>query len=290
MNYNKIPAMNWSTLKLMANPREFKWAVDHPGDDRDSPAMLLGRAIHCMVLEPDEFEARYFTPEKKQCESTLKNGKRCSRNAVPGALLCRQHGGEETADDREVLTPSAMATVVAAAGAVAANPDACRLLEGCETEVTAQWEVEGVKCKGRLDAVSPKRIVDLKTTRGLDWFEQDAARMLYHGQLAWYRDGWVQHNAPPLPSDKWLAPDSYIIAVETSEPWDVGVFYLPESIELSDGRHVDGPLAAGRRLYTDYLHTYLACREMDTWPGRFPGVTDLRLPRWAPGMEEEEGY
>jgi exodeoxyribonuclease VIII len=257
MTYAAIKAMNWSTLKRMEVPLGYRWAADHP-DDRDTPAMLLGRAIHCMVLEPEEFDGRYYSPQKRQCEEIIKGGKQCSRNAVPGDVFCKQHGGSEKMCAREILTPAQLETVVRCAGAVEAHPEAYRLLEGCQTEVTAQWKTDGVWCKARIDALHPRRVIDLKTTRDMQWFQRDCAQMLYHGQLAWYTN---------------------IIAVETAPPYDVGVFHVG-----------DEALAAGRRLYTELLDTWRACTEMGKWPGRYPGIEDLRLPRWAAGVEESEEY
>ncbi len=269
MSYGDIKAMNWSTLKLMANPAEYRWALEHR-EHRDSPAMLLGRAIHCMVLEPDDFEARYAM--------------------LPAGINLRTKAGKEERDallatGLEILTATQMATVVACAGAVAANDEAAELLDGCEVERSLVWEIDGLKCKGRLDAVAPDRVVDLKTCRSLESFARvmgdgsvvawDAARRLYHGQLAWYTMGAIQSGI--MVSGSGLPSASYIIAVETQPPWDCAVFRLPSHF-----------LEAGRQLYETYLRRFRSCTELDEWPGRFPGVTTLELPRWA--MGEDEGY
>jgi len=283
-SYTAIRAMNWSSLKLMPNPAEYRWAADH-AEHRDSPAMLLGRAIHCMVLEPDEFQSRYFTPLARTCEGKIKSGAQCSRNAVPGSTLCRQHGGLEVDDPRELLTPDQMATTAGCAGAIAANDDAQELLEGCEREVTVEWTIDGVKCKGRLDAVAPDRVIDIKTCASLDKFARvrgdrveawDAMWRQYHGQMAWYRDGWVRSDAGSCSCA--IAPSAYIIAVETCAPWDVAVFRLTSQF-------LDG----GRELYQRYLAKWKACRELNDWHGRFPGVVDLELAPWAVS-DEEEGF
>ena len=68
----------------------------------------------------------------------------------------------------------------------------------------------------------------------------------------------------------------YIIAVENSKPYDSAVFELPPIV-----------IEHGRRFYGRLLDRWKTCRELDQWPGRYPGVTTLYLPEWA---EEKEGF
>lgn len=282
--------LNWSSLRPMADSaKECLWYQEN--EHEDTPATIIGTADHVLVLEPDEFEARYYVPPTVQCEEMTKNGEgpQCSRNAVPGSTKCRQHGGTDCDDPRIVLTEKTMDTVRRVRDAIFSNPDAMAILEGTERERVITWTMHGVRCKARLDAVAPDRVIDVKTCRSLATFArqqgdavmgQDFARRLYHGQMAWYLDGYVRHLGVVLKDDgsTWDdEPSVYIIAAETNPPYDSAVFELPPYV-----------IDAGRVLYERLLDRWKACREVGEWPGRWPGITELQLPPWA--MGDEEGF
>jgi hypothetical protein len=141
------------------------------------------------------------------------------------------------------------------------------------TERVITWtdRETGVACKGRIDAISPDAVVDLKGTRDLGRFTIDAARLEYHGQSAFYRDGAYEADI--------VKPGvaSYIVAVETAPPYDVGVFLLPSEV-----------IEEGRSLYRSYLELWQQCSRTDTWPGLYPVPTELELPAWAWSGEDGE--
>lgn len=258
-DYTGIPAMNWSSLSNMAvSPRLYKWRLDHPRPD--SPTLALGRAVHCAILEPGLFEQRYVYP--------------------PPGYNARTKLGQEwkAAQSREILTTDQADTISCCVQAVMEHDHARDLLTGTENEVVIEWtdEWSGIACKSRLDAISKwPALVDLKTTRELARFERSIAQYRYHGQLAFYHDG--ARAAGVLPDE---VPTVAIVAVETIEPYDVGVYIL------------DGPtLEAGRSLYRRLLDLYVECDRTDTWPGQCPSPRAVDLPRWADGVDDgEEGF
>ena len=149
-------------------------------------------------------------------------------------------------------------------------------IDGTRREESIVWTVDGVQCKGRIDAIADDRIVDLKTTRDLQIFvRRDAAQMLYHGQLAWYLDGAIAAGA--------CSPDAaaYVVAVETTDPYDVACFRLGEQ-----------SLDAGRALWRRLLDEWVTCRDAGVWLGQYPSETVLEMPSWAAGMrlEDEEEF
>lgn len=261
--YTAIDALNWSSLAPMAkSAKECLWYQEH--EREDSEAMLLGRAIHCLVLEPDTFRDRYVGSPFDSMRTKA----------------ARQWRDDVTARGVDVLTEDQLNTVEAVSLAVLNNPAAAAILDGCEAERVITWTMHGVKCKARLDAVAPDRVIDVKTCRSLATFArqqgdevmgQDFARRLYHGQSAWYGDGSVE--AGVCDDD---AKD-YIIAAETNPPYDSAVFKLPPYV-----------IDAGRVLYERLLDRWKACREVGEWPGRWQGITELQLPQWA--MGDEEGF
>lgn len=245
--YAKQDALNWSSLKLMADsPLLYRFRQDHPRPD--SAALSLGRAIHCAILEPDAFASRYLV-RPDGLDGRTKDGKAWIADA-------RERGLEVIGnDDAQVIARCI--------DAVKANPVARAALDGTDREVSLSWEVGGVACKGRPDAVDRQSVIDLKTTRDLGRFPCDYESLRYYGQLAWYLDGAIR--AGVCDSDA----TAYIIAVETSEPYDCACYALTsEAID------------SGRRLYRRLLELWRSCRDSDRWPGRVPGLGYLDVPRW----------
>ena len=258
-DYRAIEALNWSSLKLMENPREYQWRQRHPRPD--TAALTGGTTKHLYLLEPEEFSGRVVVRPSEWTDWRKK--------------AAREWRDEMKSARRVVVTDDELEEMRIIRESLAGHADSSRLLADTRREETIQWTVDGITAKGRLDAVAADRIVDLKTTRDLKWFSKDAAEFCYHGQLAWYLDGAIAAGA--------CSADAvpYIVAVETGEPYDCAAFRLSETV-----------IDAGRWLWRDLLDKWLACRDADIWPGRHPSLEVLDLPTWAPGMrpDEEGGF
>src|SRR3990172_9289445 len=206
--------MNWSTLKHLAtSPKMLRWRMEHPQED--TPALKLGRAIHCAVLEPDVFASRWVAPG--QCGTTVKTGGRCTNGGslyYAGEWYCRVrgHAPEDAGDPPagvEVLDGESLDLAVRGAQSLRAHKAPGKLLEHGRAEADIEWTDAhtGIECRGRLDWIMPDGIVDLKSTRRetLREIVGDVSRMLYHAQVAWYHDGAIAAGAgsararpPPL--------------------------------------------------------------------------------------------
>lgn len=240
-DYQAIDAVNWSTLKHMGDsPLHYSYAYGHPRDD--TTRLLLGRAVHTAVLEPDEFPLRYAV-----YEGGIRRGKEWDE-------FCAVNEG------RDILKSDEYRLCLSVRDAVRGHAEAAALLTG-ESEVVKQWTdpATGIACKARLDHLNAHALVDLKTTGTTDayQFEGTAARMDYHKQLAFYRRG-VGDDRPV-----------YIIAVEIDPPHDVCVF-----------EYTEVALAIGDRKVSEYLHALHECRTAGLWPGRYSGIQELSLPAW----------
>lgn len=276
--------LNWSTLKHIAvSPALLKWRVEHPRPD--TPALRLGRAIHCAILEPDKFDGRWIVPNK--CGVPKKAGGKCEN---PGVLLhrgwwyCRlknhapiEHKDvDELPEGTEILTQEDMELAKTCGRNVLEHKIAGPMLQGGKCEESIEWEdpLTGIACRGRLDCLKPEEVVDVKSSRKETprEFELDAARNLYHGQIAWYHDGAIA--AGRLPKD---AANPVIIMVSTVEPYDVAVLGITQPT-----------LEAGRNLYKSLIRKYAECQDAEYWPGIGPDLMSLELPRWAEGMEVPE--
>lgn len=256
MTYDEIKAVNWSSLKHMAtSPLEYRWRVDHP--ETRKPAWVLGSAVHTLVLEPAKFDSRFAVFEG------TRRGKAWDEwlDAHPGI---------------ESLKPDELEQARAIADAIMGHRDASKLIKACRFEEVTTWtdEVTGLACKGRIDAIGPTVIVDLKTSRDIAprSFSRAVGQYLYHGQLAFYCDGAIA--AGKLSADH---DPPAIIAAQSGAPYDVAVYELSEDA-----------LTQGRLLYRSLLTRLVACHASGLWPGVAPDRMVLDLPRWIPGIDPDQ--
>lgn len=253
--YQAIDAVNISTLvEIVTSPKAYRYRRTHPR--QDAAGYRLGRATHTAVLEPMRFLRDYAL-------STLPD----FRTKVAQTWRDAQEAAGKT-----VLTEAQFQAAERMRLAVHRHRVARRYLADGEPEVTIQWEDSGIRCKGRIDWLSPLAIVDLKTTRHPrpEAFGRDAARLLYHARLSWYRDGLFASTGKSLPA--------VLIALQIDEPHDVCCYRL-----------TDEQLDAGRRCYEGMLDTLRACLAADSWPGVSEDEEiDLPMPTWSLSQPEDD--
>lgn len=271
--------LNWSTLKhIHTSAKLLKWRVEHAM--ADSEPLKMGRSIHCAILEPAVYESRWVSVTA--CNATVKSsGERCKSEGSlfsDGLWYCKVKGHapagatDTPGEGLEVIGAAGRELTKLCADAVAAHGPASKLLQGGKAEQKIEWTdpESGIECRGRVDYLRPNDLVDLKSTRRetVREFMADAARSMYHGQLAWYHFGAIE--AGRLPKDADLP---YIVSVSTAEPYDVAAYQLS-----------DITLQAGLILVRDLVRKYQQCTAADLWPGIAPDLEVLDLPAWAPGM------
>ena len=143
-------------------------------------------------------------------------------------------------------------------------------------EEELSWSRDGVQCGGRpdlwahCDGNGRALLLDLKTTRALDWrsLESSIQRYHYHGQLAWYADGIKRMHGVDV------------------ERWDilwVSTGYVPEPCWTTLDPHA---MQAGRALIDQAFAAYQECVASGEWPGMYPDLPDglprqIGLPVWA---------
>lgn len=256
MSYSKIDAVNWSTLKHMRrSPRHFLHALRTVGAAEDTRSMLLGRAAHTAILEPDRFLDQYV----------MFGGE--SRRGKAWEEFAEQNAG------KEILKLDEYKLALAMRDAVEAHPVAVSLLSSGAAEETIQWrdDKSAIECKGRVDWVDASRriFVDVKTAADIaaPIFSAAAARLGYHGQIAFYRRGLEALHGSTF--------DGYLIAVENKAPHDVAVYRYDEDVLYSADCEIG-----------ELLARVAECRASGEWPGQYPGETTLYLPAWA---QQDEG-
>lgn len=241
--YESIKAMNWSRLKLLErSPAHFKANVSE-----ETPSLNKGVAVHCAILEPEKFLKSYAIFTGK-----VRRGKEWDAFEF-----------EATANGRLILNEREYADVEAMKKSVRSNPLAMKYLTWGRAEVPATWKIKALDldCKGRIDYVSPIGLIDLKTTQSAHprdfWYS--CVKYGYDGQLAWYHDGWMRKTGEDLPVK--------IIAVESSVPFNVTVFNVPEAI-----------LSQGRERYQTLLAQYDYCTKNNFWGGYSETEVNLSAP------------
>jgi len=252
MDYSEIKAVNFSTLKAMSkSPAAYRYAVQMPRED--TPAMLMGRAVHCAVFEPDAFDSRFVV---------YADGRRAGKTweAFKTANL-----------GAEILKPEERLTALAMRDAVRGNPMAAPYLTDGLAEVTIEWDAQGIPAKGRIDWIGPEGVlVELKTTRDVTprRFQAQAADLAYHAQVAWYKWGAIQAG--------FEIGAVKIIAVENLPPYDVIVYDVPLPV-----------LAEGEKKFFGWLDRLAECTAKDEWPGMESEEIEFRLPAWAKSDDDD---
>jgi len=262
-DYVAIEAVNWSTLKGMRqSPLHYIYGIRNPR--KDTRSLYTGRIGHAAVFEPERFGSSYIVePDFGDCRKTDYTTKEQAKvNKTKREAWRKEHAG------MTLVTAEVWARAAGMRDAVRSHPEAAPYLEAGLAEETITWTdaVTGIACKGRLDFISTSKpaIIDLKTTADilLEKFSRSALRYGYHTQEAFYRDGYMVARGVELPT--------VIIAVESSPPYDVGVFPIDEdSMQL------------GCEEYAALLKSLQWCRSTNEWPGQYPKPMPLRMPSWA---------
>lgn len=274
MAYARIDAASQSRLSKLvppSTPAHCLAAMLQP--PVKTPALVLGDATHCAILEPETFETRFVT--LGQCDALTKGGKgpRCTNNASGLYLLddevaglCGTHRAGTPITERTVLSQDDYDTTLRIRDAVWAHPAARQLLEHrADREVSIVWQnaVAGELCKGRIDFTVPEfgTLVDLKSTRNASRteFMWSIVKYGYHRQGAMYLDG--AHATQLGDFENYC-----FIAFEKEPPNAVAVYRLD-----------DQSLVEGNRQLEQLLITYAACRRANYWPAYSDEVEDISV-------------
>lgn len=205
-------------------------AADVPHAD-PTPSMRIGTAVHTMLLEGlDRFEYTHAVQ--------------------PDGLDMRTKAGKEWKAEqldagRIVINKSEWQTIAGASNAVLSFQPALHLMADANTrERSFFWQdgETGVWCKARPDAYGTDSggivLADLKTCASLDTFERDIFTRGYDVQGAFYLRGLHAVLGQRMP-EVFGAPDFWLLAVETSAPYRVGLYYIEPSALAEADKLID---------------------------------------------------
>jgi len=257
--YDSLPGIRWSVLSSMrTSPLHYRYRRSAP--QADTPAMLLGRLVHCAVLEPDLLPREFVVWE------AARRGKEWAEFVSVNAA-------------KDIVTAAEYTRALAIRDAVHAHPDAAALLAIGESERTVTWTDPdtGLACKSRVDHLREHKgvvtLADLKTTKDISprLFGRTCDFFRYPSQLGFYAMG-VSEALDVSPDDV----RGVLIAVESDEPHDVAVYRLSED-----------DLWAGTDEARELLRRVRECEDSGHWPGAHQEAEVLELPAWTWGDDEE---
>lgn len=253
--YHSGPGISKSQLDDIAeSPATYIWRKSAPVDEEKLKALDMGTALHCLLLEPEEFKDRFIiAPEFNRRTNAGKDEEK------EFLAYCAELGKTIISfeDDRKLQLMRE---------SVFAHPDARWLLEQdgiCEGSL--YWtdaETEEL-CRCRPDKMIPKHhiLCDVKKVDDMARFERHVEEFRYHVQDAMYSDGFFQIYGE--------IPDFIFLAVSSSiERGRYPVRVRPLELEWKE---------SGKELYRRDLRKFHECRVNNDWHDLIP----LNRPAWA---------
>ncbi len=312
--YVAVPAASKHLLDSLARSPLHAWAYfinPERYPQKETPAKLLGSALHTSILEPERFEVEYVQePNKIEIQKITKEKildlaedyKEAAKTLglkVTGTKPQLKASIKETSvnsyifwDDlyeaktfgRHVLSELDWRITKAITYRIQKHPAASQLLQQGKSEQSIFWtdKETGVKCKGRLDWLAngdvSSVILDLKSTQDAspEGFQRSISKYRYHVQAAMYLDGTKELG---------FDPDAFIFAAwEKHSPYASALYYAtPEMLEI------------GRKEYKRLLKIYAKCLETDKWEGYSGEIQPINLPEYykteaSPESELEDDW
>lgn len=253
--YHAGPGVSKSQLDDIAEcPATYLWRKSAPVDDEKLKALDMGTALHCLLLEPDEFKDRFIiAPDFNRRTNAGK--------AEEAEFLanCADLG-------RTIISHEENRKLQLMRDSVYAHPDARWLLEQPGmSEGSLYWTDretdELCRCRPdrRLDNLPI--LVDVKKVDDMARFERHVEEFRYHVQDAMYSEGFSEIYGD--------SPEFYFLAVSSSvECGRYPVRVRPLESEWKE---------AGETLYHRDLRTFHECRVNNDWHDMAP----LIRPAWA---------
>lgn len=180
-------SLSYSSLKNFAESPEMfiQYCLQ---ERKQTDAMLFGTIVHCLVLEPMEFNKRYFVLDDAQIVSEIGGGNPRLTKVYKEwkALQIDNNRG------KEMVKPDIYRQAEAIANNVKNNRASRSILSRCNKyEVKLEWEFDNFKFKGIKDAEGKNCIMDLKTMKSAEprKAQRDIIEMKYYLQAAMYLTG-----------------------------------------------------------------------------------------------------
>ena len=256
-DYHNSPGLSSSGIRsILKAPRQYYYEfLTDEGKKKDTKAMKVGRALHTLALEPEEFEKRYHVMPQKIDRRTKAGKAEYAENI-------------ELARGKEVIDFDDHEAIKRMAWNLRAHPMFKKMIaKGGYVEHSLMWQDKdtGAMLRARPDFYNDKYIVDIKSSDDAtpEGFSRSLYKYGYHHQNALQADGLSQ-----------LTGNEYegvvLFVVENKAP------YLCRPY-LVKGNAVE----QGRAEYKKAAATYKRCVDHDRWEGYPLQVVEIDLPQWA---------
>ncbi|AMV31278.1 Exodeoxyribonuclease 8 [Pirellula sp. SH-Sr6A] len=248
---------NTMLTTLKRSPKEFQERyITQNWVEKDQKAFRIGNMVHCLSLEPLEFDARYIAAEKHDRRTNV--GKDAWTEFV------------KRAGDRQVVDPEEAELAMVCARNLIRHPDFGDFFayrrNSAVIEERINFTLHGVDCRCKPDMLIPELglILDVKTTADAspEAFARSVAKWGYARQHAFYCEGARQKYGIDF---RFL-----LCVVSTNRPHETACYELsPASIDIANVE-----LAA---LLDDYKRRRDSNDWLSTWSR---GIVSLDLPRY----------
>lgn len=264
--YDNIPEAQYHADRRSLSASGAKVLLGKRPPSPDSEALLFGRLVHIILLEPHRLDE--YVDLDPNVIGVKVNGEKSDnpRNtkAWKDAVFKAEQAG------LTIISAETLAHARAVAQAVTDHPEAGRLLaQATGTEVSAYAEhPSGALVRARFDAVTPRGIVDIKTCRDADPdnFGRVVNSLMYHVSAANYTD---------IARANGLTVDEYVLICVEKEPTPGGD-YRVAVMEL----HPDA-IDKGRELMAEACERWLALGKRIDLPSYGEGRHVIDLPAYA---------
>jgi hypothetical protein len=142
---NEVTLSHSSFNEFCKSPKHF---IDYKLKDKaTTPSMAFGSMVHCSILEPTEFESRYFV--MPECDGRTKEGKAIKAQAF------------EDAKGRELVNAKDYSAALRIADSIRKNDHASAILNKCtDFEVDVEWENGEIYTAGKKQAIKWRAKMD----------------------------------------------------------------------------------------------------------------------------------
>lgn len=250
--------LSFSSLKCFkespASFIEYKLAKREPSD-----AMLFGSMLHCLVLEPKDFENRYLCLEDTDICNQIGGAK-------PRATKAYKEWYQFTiseAGERQVVDTNDFLSAKIIASNVTHNRASAKVLNmGWEHEKPVEWEFKNFMFKGFIDGKGDKAIFDLKTCA-------DASPSKFHREI--------------ISNSYYLQAAMYLYAVGENLPYYI--IAVDRKGGVSAHKLEDRLIEQGMVEYNKLLDRFNECilkdefdKSYDFWSDKFDGTFVCEKP------------
>lgn len=300
--YHKGPGISKSGLDLIRrSPMHYKFMKENPRPS--TPALVIGQALHCLVLEGEEQFHKEFCRAPANAPNKPTAAQLRAEKPTPAALKSIQFWAEfnEENKGKQIISSKSDPEKGDAWGvsdwdklfrmrdAIMEHPTASALLDSGLSELSGYWidrsiDIEQLKvaagkkinlnlndptfklCKLRLDWFSDTHNlgIDLKTTEDASYTEFSRSVDKFRYHV---QDAFYREGMSQLnrPLDEFV-----FVAIEKQPPYAVACY----TIDLKGKRF-------GKSLFQRDLSTYAYCKANDEWPLYPSDVRELEMLPYA---------